>query len=92
MCANKFVLYAKFLDVKGPVRQYNILLLFFVYFNCFFLLGENYFVFCLFQSNDLNSLIILNRSTVSTSLYQNILCFRFRHANTAEFIRRIYAI
>ena len=51
MYANKFVVYAKFLEaVQNFVHQYNILLLPFVYFNPAFFIGWKLFFLFLFIS------------------------------------------
>lgn len=60
------------------VRQYNKLLLHFVYLGPALFIGWKFFViFCLFQSFDLNTYIVYNFYNLDP-IYQDFLCFRFR--------------
>ena len=83
MYANKFVVYAKFLEaIQNFVCQCNILLLPFVYFDPTFFIGWKLFVFIFVYLNLLiwmfrQCLIIplLYLQSPSNLLYQHFLCF-----------------
>ena len=71
MYAKKFTMYVKFLEaVQSFVRQYDILLLSFIYCDhaCFLHWLKIILFFSLSQSFDLHTYTVFNRSTVFTIL------------------------